>query len=78
LSDVELAPDGGALLMRLTWKGSVAERPTPPPVRLAFSAPDTVIATVPAGPPPMGDFLRGADGSVAYFRWGSRARRKVG
>jgi CubicO group peptidase (beta-lactamase class C family) len=78
LSDVELTPEDGALLMRLTWKGSVAERPTPPPVRLAFSAPDTVIASVRAGPPPMGDFLRGSDGSVAYFRWGSRARRKVG
>jgi hypothetical protein len=47
-------------------------------VWLAFSAPDTVIASVRAGPPPMGDFLRGSDGSVAYFRWGSRARRKVG
>jgi hypothetical protein len=78
LSDVELAPDDGALVMRLTWKGSVAERPTPPPVRLAFSAPDTVVAAVPAGPAPSGDFLRGADGAVAYFRWGSRARRKVG
>jgi CubicO group peptidase (beta-lactamase class C family) len=78
LSDVELAPDDGALVMRLTWKGSVAERPTPPPVRLVFSAPDTVIATVPAGPAPTGDFLRDDDGSVAYFRWGSRARRKVG
>jgi hypothetical protein len=56
----------------------VAERPTPPPLRLSFTAADTVISAAPADAPPMGDFLRAADGSVAYFRWGSRARRKVG
>jgi hypothetical protein len=64
--------------MRLTWKGSVAERPPSPPVRLAFNGTDTVVSSAPAGAPPTGDFLRAADGSVAYFRWGSRARRKVG
>jgi CubicO group peptidase (beta-lactamase class C family) len=78
LSDIELALEDGGLVMRLAWKGSVAERPTPPPVRLEFTGPDTVIATVPSDAPPMGDFLRAGDGSVAYFRWGSRARRKVG
>jgi CubicO group peptidase (beta-lactamase class C family) len=78
LSDVELAPEGGGLVMRLTWKGSVAERPPSPPVRLAFNGTDTVVSSAPAGAPPTGDFLRAADGSVAYFRWGSRARRKVG
>jgi CubicO group peptidase (beta-lactamase class C family) len=78
LSDIELAADGGALVMRLTWKGTVAERPTPPAVRLEFTGPDTVAAAAPGDAPAMGDFLRGPDGSVAYFRWGSRARRKVG
>ena len=77
LSDITISAEDGGLVMRLAWKGSVAERPTPPPTRLVFTAPDTVVA-VAGDPPPMGDFLRGADGAVAYFRWGSRARRKVG
>ena len=78
LSDVELAADRDALVMRLTWKGSVAERPTPPPLRLAFTGADTVVSAAPSDAPPMGDFLRDGDGRVAYFRWGGRARRKVG
>jgi CubicO group peptidase (beta-lactamase class C family) len=78
LSDVELASEDGGLVMRLAWKGSVSERPTPPPLRLEFTGPDTVVSAVPSDAPPIGDFLRDGDGSVAYFRWGSRARRKVG
>jgi CubicO group peptidase (beta-lactamase class C family) len=78
LSDIELAAEDGALVMRLAWKGAVSERPTPPPLRLEFTGPDTVTSAAPSDAPPMGDFLRAADGSVAYFRWGSRARRKVG
>ncbi len=77
LSDITLTAEDGALVLRLAWKGSVAERPTPPPVRLAFTGPDTVAATT-GDPRPMGDFIRDVGGSVAYFRWGSRARRKVG
>jgi len=64
--------------MWLAWKGSVAERPTPPPVRLEFTGPDTVISAAASDVPPMGDFLRAANGTVTHFRWGSRARRKVG
>jgi hypothetical protein len=78
LSDIELRPEDGALVLRLAWKGTVAERPTPPPLRLAFIGPDTVAAADPSDAPPVGDFLRGSDGSVAYFRWGSRARKKIG
>jgi hypothetical protein len=78
LSDVELAAVDGGLVMRLTWKGSVAERPTPPPLRLAFTGADTVISAALSDAPPVGDFLRDADGAIAYFRWGGRARRKVG
>ncbi|HLZ48738.1 MAG TPA: serine hydrolase [Candidatus Limnocylindria bacterium] len=77
LSDIELAPEDGALVLRLTWKGSVAERPVPPPVRLAFSGPDTLVA-LDGTPPPVADFIRDERGKVAYFRWGGRARRKVG
>ena len=76
LSDISLTAEDGWLVMRLAWKGSVAERPTPPPSRLIFTATDTVVATA-GDPAPMGDFIRGTDGAVAYFRWGGRARRKV-
>jgi hypothetical protein len=64
-------------VLRLTWKGSVAERPVPPPVRLAFCGPDTLVA-LDGTPPPVADFIRDEHGNVAYLRWGARARRKVG
>jgi CubicO group peptidase (beta-lactamase class C family) len=78
LSDVALSAENGGLVMRVAWKGSVAERPTPPPLPLAFIGPDAVTAAAPSDAPPVGDFLRDADGEIAYFRWGGRARRKVG
>lgn len=78
LSDIDLRAENGGLVMRITWKGSVAERPTPPPLALAFTGADTVTAASPSDAPPVGDFLRTADGHIAYFRWGGRARKKVG
>ncbi|HEX6062173.1 MAG TPA: serine hydrolase [Candidatus Limnocylindria bacterium] len=78
LSDVELSAQDGALVMRITWKGSVAERPTPPPLALAFTGADTVVAAAPSDAPPVADFLRNPEGAVEYFRWGGRARKKVG
>ena len=76
LSDITLAVEDGGLVLRVAWKGAVAERPTPPPVRLLFAGPDLVVATV-GDPPAAADFIRGPDGAVAYLRWGGRARRKV-
>lgn len=78
LSDIDLAAEDGGLVLRLAWKGSVAERPTPPPLHLVFTGADTVRSAAPSGAPPLGDFLRGPGGGVAYFRWGGRARRRVG
>ena len=78
LSDIGLSAEDGALVMRITWKGSVAERPTPPPLALAFTGADTVMAAATSDAPPVGDFLRNADGGIAFFRWGGRARKKVG
>lgn len=77
LSDIALRPAGEGLELQLTWKGAVAERPLPPPVRLAFTAPDAVVA-LGSDPPVQGDFLRDAAGAIAYFRWGGRARRRIG
>ena len=76
LSDITLTAEDGALVLRVVWKGSVAERPTPAPVRLVFTGPETVVATT-GDPPAAADFIRGPDGAVAYLRWGGRARRKV-
>ena len=76
LSDITLSAQDGVLVLRLTWKGSVAERPTPPPVQLVFTGPDLVVATT-GDPPAVADFIRGPDGAVAFLRWGGRARRKV-
>ena len=76
LSDIELAAEDDRLVLRLAWKGAVAERPIPAPMRLALSGPDAVVVDGPGGL--TGDFIRGPDGKLAYFRWGARARRKVG
>ena len=73
LSDIELVPEDGRLVLRLSWKGAVVERPVPPPLRLAFTGPDAVVVDGPGGL----TGLRDADGNVAYFRWGARARRKL-
>ena len=32
-----------SLVLRLSWKVAVAERPVPPPMRLAFAGPDAVV-----------------------------------
>ena len=77
LSDITLAAEGDALVLQLAWKGSVAERPTPGPVRLVFTGPETVVATT-GEPPAVADFIRGPDGGVAFLRWGGRVRQKVG
>jgi len=76
LSDITLGVEDGGLVLRVVWKGAVAERPTPPTLRLLFAGPDLVVATV-GDPPAAADFIRGPDGAVAFLRWGGRARRKV-
>jgi hypothetical protein len=44
----------------------------PPPVRLAFYDEDRVIALDPPFKDSRGEFLRAADGSIQWFRWGGR------
>ena len=76
LSDITLAVEDDGLVLRVAWKGAVAERPTPAPVRLVFTGSETVVAMT-GDPPAVADFIRGAAGAVTFLRWGGRARRKV-
>jgi CubicO group peptidase (beta-lactamase class C family) len=47
----------------------------PPPIRLAFWAADKIIALDDPFKGARGEFLRNADGSIAWFRFGSRVHR---
>jgi hypothetical protein len=47
--------------------------PPPGPIRLAFHAPDRVVAVAPADQAGLrGEFGRDGAGRVAWFRWGGR------
>ena len=52
--------------------------PASPPVPLAFIGTDRVIATAAPFKGAGGDFLRGPDGAIAWFRFGGRIARRVG
>ncbi|HEY6958765.1 MAG TPA: serine hydrolase domain-containing protein [Candidatus Limnocylindria bacterium] len=68
-SDIELVRIEGGLEMRLAWKGAVAARPAPAPVRLEFWDDTHVIANDGWAKGAFGDFP-----APGLFRWGSRAR----
>ncbi len=51
--------------------------PTPPEVRLAFTGPDQVVSLDYPSKGGKGDFLRGKDGSIEWFRMGGRIHRKL-
>jgi hypothetical protein len=52
--------------------------PRPPPTRMAFVEPDAVIALDPPLQGRRGDFLRDAEGEIAWFRWHGRLHRRNG
>jgi CubicO group peptidase (beta-lactamase class C family) len=82
LNDAELALRDGALILQILpnggfpLKGSPAG-PTPPPVRLEFCAADQVIALDTPFKDTRAEFLRDANGEVAWFRFGSRAMARA-
>jgi len=51
--------------------------PVPPPVRIGFYAEDKVIVLDDPIEGERGEFLRASDGSLAWFRFGSRIHKKV-
>ena len=75
LFDVELKREDGRLMLAMTGKGGFPKKdsppmPSPPPVTVAFYAPDRLFVT--EGPPGEAEFLRAPDGSIAWFRVGGR------
>ena len=75
LFDVELKQDDGRLVLAMTGKGGFPKKdsppmPSPPPVTVAFYAPDRVFIT--EGPAGEAEFLRAPDGTIAWFRVGGR------
>nr|UNZ81747.1 beta-lactamase [Dehalococcoidia bacterium enrichment culture]WBU15338.1 beta-lactamase [uncultured bacterium] len=80
LSDIELVLEGDWLVLKQTPKGGFPRkdsppRPAPPPSRLGFYAPDRVVALDLPLKGSRGEFLRGPDGSIAWFRFGGRLFR---
>ena len=80
LADVELTVEGGWLVLRQRPKGGFPRknsppRPAPPPSRLGFYAKDRVVALDQPLKGSRGEFLRGPDGSITWFRFGGRLFR---
>ncbi len=81
-SDYELYLQDGKLMMRVTYRGGFPTPDTPPPssqpppVRLAFYAEDRVVALDPPLQNNRGEFLRDLEGSIAWFRFGGRIRKR--
>ncbi len=80
--DIALEPLNGGFQMRMLPKGGFPAKdspppPAPPPIRLALCGPDQAVVTDDLGRGNQGEFLRGADGRVAWFRFGGRVHRRV-
>ncbi|HUP27278.1 MAG TPA: serine hydrolase domain-containing protein [Chloroflexia bacterium] len=81
LSDVELRHEGDALAIYVIPRGGFPAKdsppwPAPPPSPLAFCGNDNVIATEGVLKDTKGEFLRGPDGEIVWFRYGGRILRK--
>ena len=82
LADIDLKLENDEWVMHTTPHGGFPAKdsppgPTPPPSRLAFIGPDRVIALDGWSKNMQGEFLRDVDGTIEWFRFGSRIREKV-
>ena len=80
LIEAELRRDEGTLVLAIAPKGGFPKKdsppqPAPPPEPVAFNAPNRLFAT--GGTPGEADFLRAADGSIAWFRVGGRVMAPI-
>lgn len=80
---MELSLHDGELVLQLTPKGGFPTKdsppePPPPPSRLAVCGTDQVIALDEPLRGGRGEFLRGADGRVAWLRIGGRIHARLG
>jgi CubicO group peptidase (beta-lactamase class C family) len=77
---VELKRDDGNLMLVITSKGGFPKKdsppmPSPPPMPVAFYAPDRLFST--DDTPGEAEFLRADDGSIAWFRVGGRVMAPI-
>jgi CubicO group peptidase (beta-lactamase class C family) len=82
LAQRDLYLQDGVLMLQSIPKGGfpTPDSPpgeTPPPIRLAFWAADKVIALDDPFKGARGEFLRKADGTIAWFRFSSRVHRPL-
>ncbi len=82
LNHLELAIKGDELWVQAIPQGGfpdVSSPPSamPPPVRLAFTAEDRVLALDPPYKDTRAEFIRDEQGAVAWLRFGSRVHRRV-
>ena len=82
LTRAELTLEDYTLLLTLTPKGGFPTPesppgPAPPPTRIAFDAPDEIVALDDPLKGSRGDFLRGADGEIAWLRVGGRIHSRA-
>src|SRR5207302_418281 len=73
LSELTVEVRGETLLLQISPRAADGEATrSQPPIRLGFIGPDRVAALDPPRSYRRGEFLRGADGSIAWFRFDSR------
>jgi CubicO group peptidase (beta-lactamase class C family) len=82
LTRAELTLEDGSLVLALTPKGGFPRPesppgPAPPPTRIAFDAPDGIVALDDPLRGSRGDFLRGPDGEIVWLRIGGRIHRRA-
>jgi CubicO group peptidase (beta-lactamase class C family) len=81
IDDVTLSVRDGSLALEQTRRMDLmAARPVippPPPVRLGFVGPDSVVGLDPPYEGARGEFLRAPDGSIEWLRWGGRIHRRT-
>ncbi|MFN8500001.1 MAG: serine hydrolase domain-containing protein [Anaerolineae bacterium] len=84
LSNIEITVKDGGLVVQGYPKGGFPDEtspppPAPPPARFAVIGPDQVIGLESPARDLRGEFLRGPDGEIVWFRWGGRIlRRRTG
>lgn len=80
IDDVALRVREGDLVLETVRRGNVLgtapQPPLPPPVRLTFRAADQVVALDAPLKGNRGEFLRGPDDAITWFRWGGRIHRR--
>ena len=82
LSKIDLSLSEGTLWLQSIPQGGFPKPdsppgPTPPPVRLAFSAEDRVIGLDPPFTNQRGEFLRDEAGRIVWFRFGGRIHARA-